>query len=169
MSPLWKMRFIFNASEFQMVIMDNLLNIVSSCIGSTVMLIDCLYKVGVIGNLNSDTLNIHTGLLIVGAMLMCRESRIVHFYWFLILYKMCFYTVTTTSQQIAIVIAKSPQPTISKLVQVSIIIGEVLVINMIGFLNGWDAINSEILCYYFAIFSITFIYVRLGLEIFYNC
>ena len=150
-----------------MVIMDNLLNIVSSCIGCTVMLIDCLYKVGVIGNLNSDTSNIHKGLLIVGAMLMCRESRIVHFYWFLILYKMCFYTVTTTSQQIAIVIAKSPQPTISKLVQVSIIIGEVLVINMIGFLNGWDAINSEILCYYFAIFSITFIYVRLGLEIYY--
>jgi hypothetical protein len=152
-----------------MVIMDNLLNIVSSCSGSTVMLIDCLNKVGVIGNLNSDTSNIHAGLLVVGAMLMCRESRIVHFYWFLILHKMCFYTVTTTSQQIAIVIAKSPQPTISKLVQVSIIIGEVFVINMIGFLNGWDAINSEILCYYFAIFSITFIYVRLGLELYYNC
>ena len=164
------MRLIFDASEFQMVIMDNLLNIVSSCIGSTVMLIDCFYKVGVIGNLNSDTSNIHTGLLIVGAMLMCRESKTVHFYWFLILYKMSFYTVTTTSQQIAYVIAKFPRPKISKLyIQVSIIIGEVFVINMIGFLHGWDAIYSVILFRYFAIFSITFIYARLGLETYYNC
>lgn len=155
---------------FEMPMMANYMNIVSSVIGGSVMLIDCLYKVGMIGNPISDSSNIHTGLLIIGAMLMCRESRTVHFYWFLILYKMSFYTVTTSSQQIADVCAKSRDPVISKLnLQVSIIIGEVFVINMIGFLHGWDAINSEILCCYFAIFSILFMYVRLGLELYNSC
>ena len=162
------MSFCSDAScmGFGMPMIANCMNIVSSVIGGSVMLIHCLYKVGMIGSLNSDSSNIHTGLLIIGAMLMCRESRTVHFYWFLILYKMSFYTVTTSSQQIADLCAKSRDPVISKLnIQVSIIIGEVFVINMIGFLHGWDAINSEILCCYFAIFSISFMYVRLGLEL----
>lgn len=166
------MSFCSDAScmGFGMPMIANCMNIVSSVIGGSVMLIHCLYRVGMIGSLNSDSSNIHTGLLIIGAMLMCRESRTVHFYWFLILYKMSFYTVTTSSQQIADLCAKSRDPVISKLnIQVSIIIGEVFVINMIGFLHGWDAVNSEILCCYFAIFSISFMYVRLGLELYNSC